>query len=270
MSRASIRSWSTRWRPRATLTRRAPAFRRWKRARVEDVLGLGREGEEADQDVEGGEEGVEAGLAGVGGDALELARGAAPAGDVEAVAGEEGGGVLAEDAEAHDADGGRGGGAGEVEAPLRAALLGGVEVEVAVVLERLEEDELAHAAGERGVDHAAQGEVRQGRVAQHGVDAGGEREDGAQVRQAGQHAGRGQPDEGGGDVGGVAEVGPDADVEAGAAGEELLPPELDGVVRAVDEERHRGPRGVGGASAEVCGRGGGLASPGDGVARSTT
>src|SRR5947209_12441284 len=29
------------------------------------------------------------------------------------------------------------------------------------------------------------------------------REDGAQVRQAGQHAGRGQPDEGGGDVGGL-------------------------------------------------------------------
>jgi hypothetical protein len=112
-----------------------------------------------------------------------------------------------------------------------------------MVLQHLQQDELAHLPGQRRVDQAAQGQVRQRRVGQEPVDPGAQRQHDLQVGQGAQQAGRHAPDQGDLDLGRIAGRGPGAVVEVGQPAQEGTAPGLGILVRAVEEKRHAaGPR----------------------------
>jgi hypothetical protein len=146
--------------------------------------------------------------------------------------GEQAGGRGAELAEAHDADPalrclGREG-VGPLPRPLRAL----EPIEAPVMAQHGEQHVLDHGAPERGVDHAGDRHVRQLRIGEQAIHAGGERKDRAKVRVAEQLAPRRAPDQGDLDLRRVAGLGPDAEVELGHAARDFLAPEVGGVVGA--------------------------------------
>ena len=116
--------------------------------------------------------------AGEDGDAVDRLRRAAPARDVEAHDPELPRRVPPEHAEAHDPDPDL---AGRrlmaVVEPEPLALLGVVAALLAQVSEAVQDDVLAHAVRQVGIDHAHDRHVGQRRVVHEVVDAGAERED---------------------------------------------------------------------------------------------
>ena len=162
----------------------------------------------------------------------------------EAHAPQQAGGVGAELPQAQDAHGRLARLRRQGEGPAGLALLPGEDVELAMVLEHQGEHELAHHAGERGVDQPAQRQVRQGLVGQHGIDTGAQGQDQPQVRQRGQQSRRRPPDQRRVDLGQVARIRPDPNVEVGRVAQQGLAPGLRVLVRTVEQQRHAAePRG---------------------------
>ena len=143
---ASSAAWSS-WRPRPAWSRRAPSGRRAKRRASRRPGRLGRQRQQADEDVGAGEEGVEVGEAV---DARDRLRAAAPAGEREAEGRERRERRLAEGAEAHDAHPSLGRGPVGGGLPAAGALVVEVEREVAVQGEDAEGHVFAHLLGEAG------------------------------------------------------------------------------------------------------------------------
>ena len=109
----------------------------------------------------------------------------------------------------------------------------------AMVAQHVEDDVLGHALGQVLVDHPADRHLLgQGRVGEEMVDAGTEREDGAQVGEARQGAVGHVPHQGELDLGRVPHLGPEAHLHLGHALLELALPPIDAVAVGLEEKGH--------------------------------
>ncbi len=91
-------------------------------------------------------------------------------------------------------------------APHPLALLRVVEALAAMMHQHVQHDVLGHAHGEIGIDDAHDRHVGQIRIREDMVDAGAQRKDRLETRQAGEQPARRIPGAGVGDVGGIAEA----------------------------------------------------------------
>ena len=108
-------------------------------------------------------------------------------------------------------------------------------------------------AGQRRIDHARDRNVGQAGLREQTVDAGAKREDRAKVRIAGELARRRLPDQSDIDLGRIADLRPDPEVELRDPGEQRRAPRLGRVVRAEEHQGHDPSRaGISGAGTVPC------------------
>ena len=117
------------------------------------------------------------------------------------------------------------------------ALLHIVKPLTPVVGEHVQHDVFGHAHGQIGIDDAHDGHIGQIGIGKNMIDAGAEREDHFEMRQAGEQRARGVPCAGIGDVGGVV-VRPQADVALRRERAQAIRPRLR--IGAGDGEQDRG------------------------------
>jgi hypothetical protein len=146
-------------------------------------------------------------------------------------------GIAAQHAQAQHADPGRRRRLGQAQLPARLALVAGEQVLHPVVFQHVQQHVLAHRPGERRIDQPAQRQVPgQGRIVQHGIDPGPQRQDRLQVRQGSQQARRRQPDQRQLDLGRVAEIRVNPHLQAGHLAGELGAPKVR-VIRSTHEQQ---------------------------------
>ena len=123
--------------------------------------------------------------------------------------------------------------------PHALALLAIVEAMAAVMHQHVQYDVFRHAHGEIGIDDAHDRHVGQLRIGEDVIDAGAERKDRLETRQAREQPARRVPGAGIGDVGGIAEaLRPQADVAPRRQRAHALPPRLR--IEPSDGEEDRG------------------------------
>jgi len=149
---------------------------------------LARQRQEADEDVGGGQEAGQRGLAGMNGHSVDRLRRARPAGNGIACLDEEACGLPAEGAEPEDADTHLRGGLLLEALPVAPPGIGDDLVEAAMEVERAPEHELGHGRAKGRVDDAADGQGGQGRIRHQRIDARADGVDEPQLRHRGQDA----------------------------------------------------------------------------------
>ncbi len=151
---------------------------------VEDAGRFRGQGQEVDQDIRAGEEGVELVLTGEHFDAVQFLGGAAPAPKREPERSQALQGILPQDTEAHDADGALAG-RGRVElAPAPCALIGLEATEQAVMHGDLRHHIVTHPLRQVRIDETNDRHVRQRRVLEQRIDARTKRQDRLEAGEA--------------------------------------------------------------------------------------
>ena len=216
------------------------ARQRVKDVAADDPVGLGRERHHQHEDLAAREEVLQLPGAMEAGDAVHRLGRARPARHLEALAQQLRRRESAEMAEPHDADRGRRRLArmDVVPAPLALRLLEGGEV--AVVAQHRQQHVLRHHPVHLRIDEAHDRDRRrQGRVLEDVVDAGADIHDQLEIRVFPHLAGRRLPHQRAFDLGRVAGLGPDAEVEARHRPPQAVAPVLRIVELAVEQHGAR-------------------------------
>jgi hypothetical protein len=202
------------------------------------AAGLRRERQQADEDVEPGEERLELRLAGIAIHSRELLRRPAPARTLEAERPEPLERRRPEHAHPHQADAPIPARPHPDLAPDFLALLLGVIEQVAMEREDREGHVVDHGLGDARLDHADERQIRRQAAEIDVVHSGRDREQSLRVREAFQEIGRRLPQDEILDGFGIADLRPHPELDFGRLARENLPPFAAALlVRLVDEGR---------------------------------